>query len=211
LSTPAHPQVTQTVSPQFCIIQEKIMPQHTIAEQTLQDGTIELRPPTESDMQFIRWLWSDPETMQPVGGPIHLTDEQAQHWFAKMIKPGRPTDCYRLVFNEKNEPVGEISFHRLNSVTMTAEFNVKIAHTQRGKSYAKKAMILFLDFYFNQVGGQVMVDDIACDNDQGQQVLLKFGYEHDPSRTDVFRVKMTRDRYNRLYPSPGVHPKWAAG
>lgn len=50
-----------------------------------------LRLPTENDMQVIRWLWSDLETMKPVGGPIHLTDDQARHWFAKMIKPGNPT------------------------------------------------------------------------------------------------------------------------
>jgi RimJ/RimL family protein N-acetyltransferase len=102
--------------------------------------------------------------MKPVGGPIHLTDAQTQHWFAKMIKPGSPTDCYRLIFNEKNEPVGEISFHCLVSTSMAADFNVKIASTNPGKGYAKKAMLLFLDFSFNQVGGQVMVDDIAPDN-----------------------------------------------
>jgi hypothetical protein len=45
-----------------------------------------------------------------------------------MIKPGRPTDCYRIIFNEKNESVQEISFHRLNSTSMTAEFNIKIAN-----------------------------------------------------------------------------------
>jgi len=48
--------------------------------------------------------------------------------FAEMIKPGRPTDCYRIIFNEKNESVQEISFHRLNSTSMTAEFNIKIAN-----------------------------------------------------------------------------------
>ena len=182
------------------------MIQYAAVEQTLRDGHIELRPPTENDMPFIRWLWSDPETMKPVGGPIHLTDAQAQHWFAKMIKPGRPTDCYRLIFNEQNEPVGEISFHRLNPATMAAEFNVKIASSQRGQGYAKKAMLLFLDFFFNQVGGQVLVDDIARDNYQGQQVLLKFGFECVPNIDDVFRVEMTRDRYNRLYASRGISP-----
>jgi RimJ/RimL family protein N-acetyltransferase len=72
-------------------------------------------------------------------------------------------------------------------------------------------MRLFLDFFFNQFGGQVMVDNIAIDNYRGQQVLLKFGYEHDPAIDNVFRVKMTRDRYNRLYPSQGLRPNQAAG
>lgn len=166
---------------------------------------IELRVPAWSDMPFIRWLWSDLETMKPVGGPIHLTDEQARLWFARMIEPGRPTDCYRLIFNEKNEPVGEISFHRLDPARMTAELNVKIASTMRGKGYARKAMLLFLDFFFNRFGGQVLTDDIAPDNHRGQQVLLQFGFEHDPGIDYVFRVTMTRGRYHRLYPSMASH------
>lgn len=187
------------------------MIQQTKREQNLPEDYIELRLPTENDLQFIRWLWSDPETMKPVGGPIRLSDDQAQHWFARMIKPGSPTDCYRLIFNEKNEPVGEISFHRLNPGTMTAEFNIKIAVTNRGKGYAKRAMIIFLDFFFNQFGGQVMVDNIALDNYEGQQVLLRFGYEHDPSVNNVFRVKITRDRYNNLYPPQRLYPNQISG
>jgi RimJ/RimL family protein N-acetyltransferase len=167
----------------------------------MQDGYIELRQPNENDMQFIRWLWSDPETMKPVGGPIYLTAEQAQHWFNRMIKPGSTSECYCLIFNSENEPIGEISFHRLDSVSMRGEFNVKIASTKQGKGYAKKAMLLFLDFFFNKLGGQVMIDNIALDNFKGQQVLLRFGFEHDLNESSVFRVVITSDRFNNLYAS----------
>ncbi|MBI5308444.1 MAG: hypothetical protein HZB37_08985 [Planctomycetes bacterium] len=77
------------------------MVQYVNMEQNMQGDDIELRLPVPDDLQFIRWLWSDPESMKPVGGPINLTDSQAQEWYVKMIKPGRPTDCYRLIFNEK--------------------------------------------------------------------------------------------------------------
>lgn len=164
-----------------------------------QNPHIELRMPTENDIPLIRWLWSDMETMKSLGGSVHLTDEQSQHWFAKVIKPGNPSDCYRLIFNEKDEPVGEISFHRLNPVSMTAELNVKIASRRQGNGYAKKAMLLFLDFFFDQVGGRIMVDDVALDNHRGQLALLGFGFEHDPQVDDVFRLFLTRERYNNLY------------
>lgn len=167
--------------------------------QTQQDYDIELMLPTHDDMQFIRGLWSDPETMQPLGGPVHLTDEQAKRWFTLMIDPGSPSDCYRLIFTSRNEPVGEISFHNFNLADKTAEFNIKIASTHQGKGYAKKAMILFLDLFFNQFGGQLLVDDVAADNFRGQKVLLNFGFEHDADIKDVFRLKMTRERYNKLY------------
>lgn len=175
------------------------MEQHLTMEQNQQNIQVELRLPTKNDLAFIRWLWSDPETMKPVGGPIFLTDEQAQYWFAEIINPGNPSDFYRLIFNEKNEPVGEISFHQLNSVSMTAEFNIKIASSKRGKGYAKKAMLLFFEIFFNQMGGRIMIDDVALDNQGGQHLLLNFGFEHDSQFVDVFRLLLTCERYNSLY------------
>ena len=150
-------------------------------------------------MQFIRWLWSDSETMKPVGGPIYLTDDQARRWFGKMIAPGSPTDCYRLISNEENRSIGEISFHRFDSDSMVAEFNIKIASTERGKGYAREAMFLFLNYFFNHFGGRVLIDDVALDNYAGQQALLRFGFENDPSAEEVFRLRMTREQYNNLY------------
>lgn len=165
----------------------------------LQNTQVSLRLPTENDMLFIRWLWSDSETMKPVGGPIHLTDEQAQDWYAEIIYPGNPSDYYRLILNDKDEAVGEISFHQLIPSNMTAAFNIKIASTQRGNGYAKTAMLIFLDIFFNQIGGPVMVDDVAVDNHSGQHLLLNFGFEHDSQIVDVFRLFLTRERYNSLY------------
>lgn len=150
-------------------------------------------------MQFIRWLWSDPETMQPVGGPIHLTEDQARRWFAKMVDPGSPTECYRLICNAEQRPVGEISFHRLDTASMAAKFNIKIASTERGKGYARAAMRVFLDYFFNQSGGRILIDDVALGNYAGQQALLRFGFEHDPVAEEVFRLRMTREQYNHRY------------
>lgn len=159
---------------------------------------VRLRPPRWEEIAFVRWLWGDPETMQPVGGPIHLTEEAARDWFTRMVDPGRPTDFYCLIFNEESAPIGEISFHRLDQANMTANFNVKIASARRGQGYAGEAMSVFLDYFFNQLGGRVMLDDVALDNQAGQQALLRFGFEHDPGVPDVFRLRLTRERFNAL-------------
>jgi RimJ/RimL family protein N-acetyltransferase len=150
-------------------------------------------------MEYILWLWSDPETMEPVGGPVQMTEDQAQSWYARKVEPGSPADCYRLIINEDNQPVGEVSFHHLDLRTMTANFNIKVAAAERGKGYAKEAMQLFLDYFFHELGGQTMVDDVALSNSSGQQALLRFGFEHDPSQDKVFRLRMSRKRYVDLY------------
>ena len=165
----------------------------------LQGKEIQLRPPRQEEMKFVRWLWSDPETMRPVGNAFNLTDQEAHEWFVREISPGRPDGCYCLVFTKEGQPVGEISFHRLHHPSMTAEFNLKIAHKERRKGCAKEAMLLFLDYFFNSLKGCVLVDDVALDNKAGQQALLSFGFEHDTKVKEVFRLLMTRERYNILY------------
>lgn len=137
--------------------------------------------------------------MRSVGGPIQLTDNQAQRWFAEMIDPGSPTDCYRVIANEEDRLVGEISFHQLEPDSMAAEFNIKIASGERGQGYAREAILQFLDYFFNEVGGRLLTDDVALGNDAGQQTLLRLGFEHDPKQEQVFRLQMTRERYNELY------------
>ena len=160
---------------------------------------VQLRAPRWIDISFIRWLWSDPETMAPVGGPVDLSDDRAERWFAGMVDPGSPTDCYRLVFDADNRPVGEVSFHRLRPETMTAELNIKIASAHRRKGYARRALLLFLDHFFNQLEGKVLIDDLGIDNTTGQKALVSFGFEVETTGPTVVRLRMTRETYNRLY------------
>ena len=160
---------------------------------------VSLKIPQWEDMSFIRRLWSDPTTMAQVGGPVILTDEQADQWFRRMTDPANQTDCYRLIVNECGELIGEVSSHRLDRTTMTGEFNVKIIHSQRGKGYAKEAMRLFLDHFFGEYGGRIINDGVALNNRSGQEALLKFGFQHDSSEKEVFVLRMTRQRYYDLY------------
>lgn len=59
---------------------------------------------------------------------MYLSDVEFQDWFKIMISPGNDKDFYCLIFNMNDEPVGEISFHRFDKNTKTAEFNIKIAN-----------------------------------------------------------------------------------
>jgi RimJ/RimL family protein N-acetyltransferase len=167
---------------------------------SLTDSEITIRPPAWSEMAYVRWLWSDRLTMQPVGGPVIIGEDAARRWYARTVDPGSPTECFCLVFNRNNRPVGEVSFHRLDPATMTADFNIKIAHLERGHGYAKRALRLLLDFFFYPFGGRLMLDDLAPNNLPGRQLLLDFGFHHDPSVPDVFRMLITRDEWQTCWP-----------
>lgn len=160
---------------------------------------VKLKIPQWEDMEFILKLWADAETMAPVGGPVLLTDEQARRWFERMADPGNLKDCYRLILNKSDEPVGEVSCHRMDRESMTGEFNIKVIYSERGNGYAAEAMRLFLDHFFKELGGCEIVDPVALSNHAGQKTLMKFGFEHDPSEEEIFMLRMTSKRYETLY------------
>jgi RimJ/RimL family protein N-acetyltransferase len=170
---------------------------------------VRLRPPRWEEMLFIRRLWSDPATMAAVGGPTDLSDDRARDWYARMVDPGSREHCYCLILDESDRPIGEVSFHRLDR-QMSATLNIKILACERGKGYARDGLLAFLDFFFDRVGGQCITDDVAVDNAAGQQLLLRLGFQHDASRTDVCLLHMTKDGFNALHGerrSPPCPPK----
>lgn len=165
----------------------------------IKGNNVLLRPPTKDELKYIQKLCSDHKTMKEVGGTVELSDERAIDWYSRKISSNDNTDYYCLIFNNDDIPVGEISFHSYDSKEKSARFNVKIEYIHRGNGYAKEAMILFLNYYFNGFGGEIMIDDIALDNTVSHRVFLNFGFKHDNSRSDVFLVKLTKNRYNELY------------
>ncbi|QSO54226.1 GNAT family N-acetyltransferase [Alicyclobacillus curvatus] len=176
----------------------------------LQGTTVYLKTPAQTDvMGYIRHLWADEDSMRDVGGTHQVDEERARRWFAKWIRPGSDDRTYFLVFRREDDvPVGEACFYNLICTTGMAHYSMNIEAKFRGNGYAKEALELLLRFYFEEFGGEVMVDDIAPDNIRAQQMFIKFGFEHHPSlaRTitsvggdDVFWVRMDRERFRELY------------
>lgn len=164
----------------------------------LKGDKVYIRQPYFSEIRYIQLLWGDKATMEAVGGPIELTDEKAEQWFKRMIDQRKETDQYFLIFNNTDDFIGEVSFHRFDRVTKIADFNIKILSEFRGNGYSQEAINLILDYYFRVFGGEIMFDDVAKDNIIGQQALLKFGFEHVPDREDVFLVKMTKEKFKSI-------------
>lgn len=161
----------------------------------LAGSNIRLRIPQPGDLAFIRRLWSDPETMAPLGGPFRMTEQQMLAWYARMVDPGRGSDLFTLIETHAGEPVGEASFHRLSWASMEADFNIKVLATCRRRGYGAEATGLLLGYFFNNLGGQRMIDDLALENPAGQAALAKFGFVHDPSEKGVYRMVITRAMY----------------
>ena len=107
--------------------------------QTLLRGGICLRVTTPEDLGFIRRMWADVETMEPIGGPVVLSPDEGVQWYRRWVDPGSGDRAYWLVTCE-GRPVGEISFRCFDPVVRTGMLNVKIAAWERGRGYGRQAV-----------------------------------------------------------------------
>lgn len=154
---------------------------------------------TEEDAEYIKWLWADEKTMAEVGGPVEIDRSRILEWLDEEYSTSNKTSLYLLIYNLSDERIGEVSYRSYNDETKEALFNIKIEYKHRGCGYSKEAIRLMLDHYFNTFGGEVMCDNIALENPGGQQALLNFGFTHDSSEKDVYKVYITKKIFNSLY------------
>jgi RimJ/RimL family protein N-acetyltransferase len=162
---------------------------------TLPAGAVWLQVPGKSDLGFIRRLWADPETMEPVGGPLNVSPDAAADWYERWVKPGSADRAYWLVMSGDG-PAGEISIRGYDPRERVADLNLKIAASTRGHGYGRQALRGLLPFFFHDLVGTSLVDDVAPGNAAGQSLLLSEGFERDPSATDVCRLVLSRAQWN---------------
>lgn len=131
--------------------------------------------------------------MEPVGGPIRLTDAAALEWYGRMVVPGRETDRYFLIRDSNtNQRVGEASLHRWDHTAGRVELNIKILHGSRGQGRGDAALELLLDYFFAACAGKLLVDDVAIGNDGGVRLLLRHGFRLTETTTEYKRLELTR-------------------
>ena len=82
-------------------------------------------------------------------------------WYERKVHPGNPNDCYFLILNEKEQPIGEISFHRYNPDKGSGDLNVKVHAAYRRQRYARRAMAILARFYFYHLGGRMLKDRVS--------------------------------------------------
>ena len=172
---------------------------HLALGDVLHGQRVHLRCPRVDELSFIRTLWGDPETMAAVGGVADFPEPKARDWFARMVDPGQAANCYCLIFNQEDVPVGEISFHQWVPEARSAELNVKVLAVHRGRGYGKDALRTFLGFFFDRIGGRVMTDDVAVDNQAAQCLLSSLGFEEAEGASDACMMVMTQEKYVNRY------------
>lgn len=149
------------------------------------NGKVCIETPAEKNINYIKQLWADEDTMNDVGGIIKVDNEKMQHWFRRVVNPGDGTHCYTLIYYD-NGYAGEVSFHRYDRKGGTAEFNIKVEHRLRGNGIALNASKMLLDIFFNNYYGTEMKDKIAIGNIGAEILMKKLGFVHSPEQSDGY-------------------------
>ena len=167
----------------------------------LKGENVYIRSPKHNEITYINQLWSDIETTGEIGGPYYLSKEKAEKWYPKMVNPTDGRNFYCLIFTTENIPIGEVSFHRYDDKAKSAELNIKVESSYRGKGYSKEALYLFLKYYFLEFGGEEIFDNVFNNNPKGQKALLSFGFELISMDDDNSFFRMTKKDFITLYGS----------
>lgn len=124
---------------------------------------IYIRQPEYNELKYTHSLWNDYETMKDIGGVFEFGEEKWSLFYKKMINPTDGKNFYCLVFNNDDEPVGEVSFHGYDSATKVARLNVKIHNKHRNRGYGTEACRLLLEYFFFDFGGNIAMDTLKGD------------------------------------------------
>lgn len=154
---------------------------------------IYIKTPDFEELEYTRKLWADHDSMVDVGKVVEFPKIQWKSFYKKMINPTDGKNLYCLVYTYDNIPVGEASFHGYDSATKTARFNIRIEESKRKKGYGTEAARLILEFYFQEFGGELIVDTVK--DDKSRYALEKFGFKFINRNRDQFVYRMSKEEF----------------
>ena len=159
--------------------------------------TVQLIEPTIEDYKVIKSIWEDEATMNDVGGIVPIPLTKYQKWFSRMMNS--KTDKFFLVYdNVLNRCIGEVSFHRYDLSTKTAELNIKIVSTFRNKGKATESLNILLNYYFKVFGGYYIIDKVASKNKVGLKMLLNYGFKIKKETPEITMLILSKEDYLNL-------------
>lgn len=140
---------------------------------------VSLRPFRQEDLPSLRRWSDDGEVMQYWGNPSPLV---AEHAFEADLAPdGRFTkfeeNGYFCICDESGRPIGRLEYEGLDSGDRSAELGILIGEKDAwNKGYGPEAIVLLLDWLFNQRGAHRVWLSVQARNARAQRAYEKVGF-----------------------------------
>ncbi len=151
---------------------------------------LKLYLPKYEDLWFRKKMLGDSPTMSynaKWGGTINFDESNWQDWYDYWIINNEGIRFYRYLLNEDNEFVGEIAYHYDKERKLYIS-NIIIYSKYRNSGYGKDGLILLME-NAKKNNIDVLYDDIAVDNYNGQRLFMKCGFTKEYETSDYIMLK----------------------
>lgn len=170
----------------------------------LTDETITLRAIEETDASVFYEMINSPEIEGSVlGNSYPVSMEQQKNW----IKNLGNGNIVRYAIDNGEGAVGMCSISSIDMRNRTANLNVKLLQSERGRGYAKKALILVIDYCFLELNMNCLTANILARNTRSQKLFEKVNFICEGVQRqrvyksgeylDVLSYSLLRDEYER--------------
>ena len=136
---------------------------------------IYIKKPDLIELSYTQRLWNDTDTMADVGKVVDFPRYKWETFYKRSVNPTDGKNFYCLVYTHDNTPIGEVGFHGYDIPTKTARLNIRIENVFRGKGYGKEALDLILDYFFQEFGGEYILESLK--DDTYKEFIEKEGFK----------------------------------
>ncbi len=171
-------------------------------------GEMLLRSIEERDIDILREMMNDPGIEYSVTGwSLPISTVAQKKWFSEVL-PKEKTTVRMMIELTGEAVIGCVYLHDLDPVNKTGEIGIKILRSYQGKNHPYRALVLFGDHCFNELGiyciyGKCLVSNVAT-----QRLIRKLGSRiegrqrsavfKDGKRHDLLHFSITADDFRRL-------------
>ncbi|MBN2326071.1 MAG: GNAT family N-acetyltransferase [Candidatus Omnitrophica bacterium] len=130
-----------------------------------------LKPAAKDDCRML-WEWvNDPEVRRSAFNQAPISFDDHVKWFHRKLNSG---NCYiYIAYTERNEPIGQIRFDLKNK---TAEIDVSVSKTHRGKGYAAPLIQEGIKRCYSDNGRSHFTAYIKTGNEPSYRAFEKAGF-----------------------------------
>ena len=149
-----------------------------VAEYRQKDLTgkiVDMSPVTEKDLADIIRMRNDPKMMYYLNQPMEITLDSQKAWFEKYRE--RMDDLYWTIKDKDGLVVGTNRLYDITADKCVQGSLMVDTRYSRTAPYAAEAIMLSLDFAFDVLGVQTIVNEDRHDNKNMNSLSRRFGFK----------------------------------
>ena len=168
-------------------------------QKDLMGKIVDMSPVTEKNLVDIIRMRNDPKMMYYLNQPMEITLDSQRAWFEKYQE--RTDDLYWTIKDKDGLVVGTNRLYDITADKCVQGSLMVDTRYSRTAPYAAEAIMLLLDFAFDILGVETIVNEDRHDNKNMNSLSRRFGFQF-LRETDIRGVtynyyELRRDTYKR--------------